>query len=329
MLRIDAACKQYTEVGAVFICLPCWLSTFLGSSLLQWALNDLRENYTVLQQYEYDRTDFSRSAPRIDGYAAYALEANLLFSHNFPFLLKTYIPFANVDSSQHDLYSEHLWTTSKRWKHRHIGLVLPTLRGFCIGSATQVATRGSILYFVIADLANINPMQLASLFVCLVRWNSCWIGEESPNLSRYEIYYIHIDTKSSLSNKLNVNVLHPKFHNTKSIVGWPSSFAPRWHALGFFLSRNTRYQFSLFYFVRLFKTCMDKAAKSDAPQWLPCCFKLVMMWMQATQQRPRWWYWYPHDQLGKPDLVWNLPECVQRRHWVHFWTRRQSIILSG
>eukprot|EP00434_Breviolum_minutum_P018353 symbB.v1.2.016193.t2/scaffold1223.1/size130870/6 len=46
---------------------------------------------------------------------------------------------------------------------------------------TEVATRGSILYFVIADLANINPM----------------------------------------------------------------------------------YQFSLFYFVRLFKTCMDKAAKSD------------------------------------------------------------------
>ena len=27
-----------------------------------------------------------------------------------------------------------------------------------------------------------------------------------------------------------------------------------------------RYQFSLFYFVRLFKTCMDKAAKSAAPQ---------------------------------------------------------------
>ena len=26
-----------------------------------------------------------------------------------------------------------------------------------------------------------------------------------------------------------------------------------------------RYQFSLFYFVRLFKTCMDKAAKSAAP----------------------------------------------------------------
>lgn len=43
-----------------------------------------------------------------------------------------------------------------------------------------------------------------------------------------------------------------------------------------------------------------------------------------TPQRLRWWYWYPHDQLGQPDLVWNLPECVQRRHWVHFWTRDRA-----
>ena len=48
-------------------------------------------------------------------------------------------------------------------------------------------------------------------------------------------------------------------------------------------------------------------------------------WCECRQHiRPRWWYWYPHDQLGQPDLVWNLPECVQRWHWVHFWTRDRA-----
>ena len=121
------------------------------------------------------------------------------------------------------------------------------------------------------------------------------------------------------------------FTNTKALLG-PLIFCPPFfHANRVFpVSQVSRYQFSLFYFVRLFKTCMDKAAKSDAPQWLldvgngplkpwwraPCCFN--------TPQRLRWWYWYPYDQLGQPDLVWNLPECVQRRHGVHLWTRDRA-----
>ena len=134
------------------------------------------------------------------------------------------IPLANVDSSQHDLYSEHLWTTSKQWKHRHIGLVLPTLTisgGFCIGFATQVATRGSILYFVIADLANINPMQLASLLSGRVRWNSCErLDRNLPILSRYEKRNKTLSPTSWMSMCCIVN------RQYKSIVGWPILLPP-------------------------------------------------------------------------------------------------------
>ena len=219
----------------------------------------------------------------------------------------------------------------------------------CFGEAfwpLQVATRGSILYFVIADLANINPMHLA-------RWWGSWASSRSRNpwgATAFGLFFPVINRVSWLpffdplpyvswilvalwfvwwygtfwlTVPLRVSGLYLSyylgfFENVRfpglsffifwlvasnrylqSLSGWlnilhlfwllfffpwisllQNHHSPRFASLTWkctilevklfeYLQRRQaallaamRYQFSLFYFVRLFKSCMDKAAKS-------------------------------------------------------------------
>ena len=125
-------------------------------------------------------------------------------------------------------------------------------------------------------------------------------------------------------------MLHPKFHKYKSIYLLPP-FLPCATGVknlsrkfpGISLACSTSCGFSRHAWTKRLRVM-------HLSGWIPCWKWSVETMMEGTMlenntpQWLRWWYWYPHDQLGQPDLVWNLPECVQRRHWVHFWTRDRA-----
>jgi len=76
---------------------------------------------------------------------------------------------------------------------------------------TQVATSGSILYFVIADLANINPMYQFSLFYFVRLFNKCIdLAEHSEDID-VRMSYLQL----SILQNIFVNVCRGLFENDK------------------------------------------------------------------------------------------------------------------
>lgn len=91
---------------------------------------------------------------------------------------------------------------------------------------TQVATAGSILYFVIADLANINPMYQFSLFYYVRLFNKCIdVAEKSDDLD-VRLNFLIV----SINRNIFINVCRGLFEDNKLTFSFLITTAFQLHA---------------------------------------------------------------------------------------------------